>query len=61
MCGLYFSNKWKSQRFGKIINKMSKILNSQRLSRIPDIHKVGSQITIQNNWRIIQRYGIFKD
>ena len=41
MCGLYLANKWKSQRFGKIIHKMSGILNSQRLSTISDIHTVG--------------------
>jgi len=41
MCGLYSANKGKSQRFGKIINRMSEILNSQRLSIISDIHKIG--------------------
>jgi len=41
MCGSYFANQWKSQIFGKIINKISRILNSQILSSVPDIHKVG--------------------
>jgi len=41
MCGLYFVNKWKSHRVGKIINKMSGILKSLRLSTISYIHKVG--------------------
>ena len=41
MCGIYFANKWKSQRFRKIINKMSGILNTQRLSTISGIHNVG--------------------
>jgi len=40
MWGLYFANKWKSQKFGKIINIMSGILNSQRLSTTSYIHKV---------------------
>jgi len=37
MCGLYYANTGKSQRFGKIINKMSGILTSQRLSTISNI------------------------
>jgi len=41
MCGLYFANKWKYHIFGKIINIISGILNSQRLSTTSDIHKVG--------------------
>jgi len=40
MFGLYFANKWKSQRLGKIINMMGGILNNQRLSTILVIYKV---------------------
>jgi len=39
--GIYFSNKWKLKRFGKIINIISGILTNQRLSTISVIHKVG--------------------
>jgi len=41
MCGLYSANKGKSQRFGKIINRMSEILNNKKLSIVSYIHKVG--------------------
>jgi len=41
MMGIYFVNKWKLQRFGKIINRISEILINQRLSTISIIHKVG--------------------
>jgi len=49
MCGLYFANKWKYQRFRKIMNKMSGKLNSQRLSTISNITKLVTQITSQNS------------
>jgi len=39
--GIYFANKWKSHRFGKIINKISGILINPRLSIVSVIHKVG--------------------
>jgi len=44
MCALYSTNKGKSQRFKKIINRMSGILNSQSLSIIIDITKLVTQI-----------------
>jgi len=36
-----YVNKGKSQRFGKINNNKSRILISQRLSKVLDIDKVG--------------------
>jgi len=44
MIGIYFTNKWKSQRFGKIINKIRGILINQELSTISIIYKVGYSI-----------------
>jgi len=40
MFGLYFEHKWKFQRFGKIINRISGTLTNQRLSTTSVIHKV---------------------
>jgi len=40
MMGIYFAKKWKAQRFGKIIKKMSEILTNQKLSIVSVIHKV---------------------
>jgi len=56
MFGLYFANKWKSQRYGKIINRMSGILNDQSLSTVLVTHKVGysnyKSWELKNNSRI---------
>jgi len=46
---IIFPNKGKSQRFGRIINRMSGILNSERLSTLLVIHKVSYSSSSKKN------------
>jgi len=55
MCELYSTNKWKSQIFGKIINKISGILINQRLLIVLAIHKV-SYSSSSPELKIIRKY-----
>jgi len=41
MSELYFTNKRKYQIFEKIINEISEILDSQRLSTVSNIQEIG--------------------
>jgi len=61
MFGLYYANKWKSYKFGKISNKISEILISQGLSTVSILHKVGYLNSSQNNGKIIRKNGVQED